>query len=608
MSPHDISGGTVQTARWSSRREHPNPLVSVTRHRNHHTHPADDHADTRDRRRDRQWLAYDAPVRGRRTPPQRFAAGSCLCLGACRDFGDRPVRRDQSRRRCGSVRFQLPAVLDRAGRVDPRPDLGGDRDQPASGAHRLAGMAARTLVGIPCLAGRSRPCTRLGLRCPIRLAAGSRVALRGFRDHCGSLATGHCRDVEAAARRAICRRSGDRRWRHCLDALRAASARMGADGSDGAQSTGRWVMAVATHTSRSAVGVAGPPTSVPRLLAGVRAHHGRMDLSTHLHWYGDPFVPGLDVQGRLTEVVARSGLTGRGGAGFPTSRKLESVAHQRGRTVVVINAMEGEPASAKDRYLLAVAPHLVLDGAAIAAGEVGANAVAVAVRRDCPDAIRSLERALDERRRHRIDRVDPSVHAGPPRYVGGEESALVHWLNGGPIKPLAVPPRPFERGVGGKPTLILNAETAAHLALITRYGSAWFRHVGTHGTPGTALMTIGGAVMTPGVAEVAIGQPLATVIRACRPESEPEMLLVGGYFGGWIPWSSAGQLTMDPGELRAAGAASAPGSSSPPPPAPVCWPKPPGSRHTWRRKAAALRAVFQRYCRRRRRPPIAVFK
>ena len=140
---------------------------------------------------------------------------------------------------------------------------------------------------------------------------------------------------------------------HCLDALRAASARMGADGSDGAQSTGRWVMAVATHTSRSAVGVAGPPTSVPRLLAGVRAHHGRMDLSTHLHWYGDPFVPGLDVQGRLTEVVARSGLTGRGGAGFPTSRKLESVAHQRGRTVVVINAMEGEPASAKDRYLLA---------------------------------------------------------------------------------------------------------------------------------------------------------------------------------------------------------------------------------------------------------------
>ena len=176
------------------------------------------------------------------------------------------------------------------------------------------------------------------------------------------------------------------------------------------------------------------------------------------------------------------------------------------------------------------------------------------MRRDCPDAIRSLERALDERRRHRIDRVDPSVHAGPPRYVGGEESALVHWLNGGPIKPLAVPPRPFERGVGGKPTLILNAETAAHLALITRYGSAWFRHVGTHGTPGTALMTIGGAVMTPGVAEVAIGQPLATVIRACRPESEPEMLLVGGYFGGWIPWSSAGQLTMDPGQLRAAGA------------------------------------------------------
>ncbi len=222
--------------------------------------------------------------------------------------------------------------------------------------------------------------------------------------------------------------------------------------------------------------------------------------------------------------------------------------------MVVINAMEGEPASAKDRYLLCVAPHLVLDGAALASLEVGGDAVAIAVRRDRPDAVHSLNRALDERRRLGIDHVDPTVHTGPPRFVGGEETALVHWLNGGPIRPLAVPPRPFERGVGGKPTLILNAETAAHIALIARYGSAWFRQVGTGEVPGTALMTIGGAISQSGVAEVAIGQPLATIIEACDPTSEPEMLLAGGYFGGWLPWSTATRLTTDPHQLRAAGA------------------------------------------------------
>ena len=140
--------------------------------------------------------------------------------------------------------------------------------------------------------------------------------------------------------------------------------------------------------------------------------------------------------------------------------------------------MEGEPASAKDRYLLSVAPHLVLDGLALAAAEVDADAVMMAVRRDRTDAVRSLERALAERHRAGLDRIEPSLHQGPPRYVGGEETALVHWLNGGTIRPTAVPPRPFQRGVSGRPTLVLNVETIAHIALLARYGDAWFRSVG----------------------------------------------------------------------------------------------------------------------------------
>ena len=208
-------------------------------------------------------------------------------------------------------------------------------------------------------------------------------------------------------------------------------------------------------------------------------HIGPHDLHDHFDYYGDPAIGRLRRE-RLTGIVERSGLTGRGGAGFPTARKLEAVRSRRGRAVVVVNGMEGEPASARTATV-GIAPHLVLDGAALAAAAVGADAVLVAVRRDRVGAVHSLGRAMAERREAGIDDVEPSVYHGPPRYVGGEESALVHWLNGGPSVRSTVPPRPFERGVDGRPTLVLNVETLAHLALIARFGDAWFRSVGPSG-------------------------------------------------------------------------------------------------------------------------------
>ena len=277
-----------------------------------------------------------------------------------------------------------------------------------------------------------------------------------------------------------------------------------------------------------------------------------MNLNDHLDYYGDPGTAAYAT--RLWTTVERSGLIGRGGAGFPTARKLDAVRRGRGRPIVVVNGMEGEPGERERPVPVSVAPHLVLDGAALAAAEVGADAVMVAVRRDRADAVHSLIRAVAERHQTGLDRIEMSVHQGPPRYVGGEETAVVHWLDGGSIRPLAVPPRPFQRGVSGHPTLVLNVETLAHLSLIARYGDGWFGSLGPSHAPGTTLMTVTGAVANGGVAEVAMGSSLNAVVEACDPHSRPAMVLAGGYFGGWIPWDSCPGLRVDPHQLRKSGA------------------------------------------------------
>src|SRR6185312_12145452 len=139
---------------------------------------------------------------------------------------------------------------------------------------------------------------------------------------------------------------------------------------------------------------------------------------------------------------------------------------------------EGEPASGKDRLLLEHLPHLVLDGAALAAGAIGATEVVLCMSEQDRRALDVVINALDDRPDGRAFRVQ----AVPERYVASEESALVRGLDGGPALPAYVPPRPFERGI-----LIQNAETLAHVALIARHGAEWFRAVGTPDDPGTTL-------------------------------------------------------------------------------------------------------------------------
>lgn len=307
----------------------------------------------------------------------------------------------------------------------------------------------------------------------------------------------------------------------------------------------------AEPTTRGEDQATGPHGS--RLLAGWYTAGVPADLRDHLARYGRPPVPRPPAA--LIRAVDEAGLTGRGGAAFPTGRKLRTVAGGRGTAVVVANGMESEPASRKDAALLDLAPHLVLDGATMAAAAVGADEIHLCLPRTADARLRALHTAVDERRRVGLDPVPIRVHGLPHHYVSSEETSLVRWLNGGDARPSSTPPRPFEKGVNGRPTLVDNVETLAHLALIARYGPAWFRATGRPDAPGTTLVTLSGAVRMPGVYEIPLGTPLGSVLEyAGGPVGPPRAFLVGGFFGSWLPADQAWDLPFTKADLAAAGA------------------------------------------------------
>jgi len=297
--------------------------------------------------------------------------------------------------------------------------------------------------------------------------------------------------------------------------------------------------------------------ALPRLLAGV----GRdlvLGLAGHEREYGTLWLRGPAGNRRperLIDIVEAAGLTGRGGSGFPTGRKMRSVAG-RGEAVVVANGAEGEPASAKDRLLLSYLPHLVLDGITLAADAVGATEAHLCVHRQEHDLIDGLAAAVAERRHAGLDPVPIQVTGIPGRYVSSEQSSIVQYLNGGPAKPTFSPPRPHESGVRGRPTLVNNVETLAHVALIARHGDRWFRSAGLPSAPGSMLVTVDGAVRWPGVYEIELGTAAGEVVAlAGGPAEDLQALLIGGFFGAWLPVEVAWPVPMTQAGLRAAGGA-----------------------------------------------------
>jgi NADH:ubiquinone oxidoreductase subunit F (NADH-binding) len=280
-----------------------------------------------------------------------------------------------------------------------------------------------------------------------------------------------------------------------------------------------------------------PPTDRLRLLAGWAETGAVSRYPDHRRRYGPlPLLAGA----RIVEVVARSGLRGRGGGRFPTARKLAAVAERRGRRIVVANGCEGDPASRKDGVLLELAPHLVLDGIALAARAVGADDAVLAVH-----AGSRLLRPLAAALRDRADEIPVELAEIPRSYVASEESALVNALTTGDARPTVTPPRPAQRGVRGLPTLVDNVETLAHLALLARRGDAWFREAGTPDLPGTTLVTVGGAVAQPGVYEIDPAMPVADLLALAGGAAQPlRAVLVGGLGGSWLPLPGAACAPM----------------------------------------------------------------
>ena len=294
--------------------------------------------------------------------------------------------------------------------------------------------------------------------------------------------------------------------------------------------------------------VTAPDQRLPRLLLGV-GEQPTARLERHLDLHGP--MPDLRrwAPSQLIEIAESAGLRGHGGASFPVGQKLRAVASQRGRKIVLANGAEGEPASKKDRVLLRELPHLVLDGAAFAARAVGAKAAIVAVSDADERSIGSLERAIDERSSARLrDEPRLSLFLTPSRYIAGQETALINLVNTGVALP-TFGARPFERGVRQLPTLVQNVETLAHLALIARHGASWFRQIGTPEDPGSALITVSGAVRSPGVYEIEHGTPLSDVLESAEADRQPAAVLIGGYFGSWVEAAQVPRILLARAEL-----------------------------------------------------------
>lgn len=305
-----------------------------------------------------------------------------------------------------------------------------------------------------------------------------------------------------------------------------------------------------------------PGEPAARLLAGPPAAAGAEPLVEHCRRLGPlPITTVRTAPGEralLLAALRASGLRGRGGGEFPLSRKLETAAAAASAgeaPIVVVNGSEGEPASRKDRVLLELRPHLVLDGATLAAAACGAERVVCYLH---PERLRSwhtLQRAVEERRIAGV--VEPPIvlAAAPGGYVGGESGAVVDGLEGGPALPSRRDLPVAASGVAGRPTVVANVETHAHLALVARFGAEWFAEAGTPPCPGSTLVTLGGNVATPGLvvellAPVAGGALLAELGGL---DEAPAAVLVGGYGGRWLEGRAFCASPVDRGVLREAG-------------------------------------------------------
>jgi NADH:ubiquinone oxidoreductase subunit F (NADH-binding) len=262
-------------------------------------------------------------------------------------------------------------------------------------------------------------------------------------------------------------------------------------------------------------------------------------------------LPRLDADA-LHGLVDRARVRGRGGAGFPFATKLDAVRTRTRRTrraVVVVNLSEGEPASAKDSVLALHRPHLVLDGAVAAARALGTREVHVVLPGERDHVAAAMTAAVGER----DDGLDVRLHTAEPRFVAGQARAVLELLAGRPNLPVtAWQPEAFE-GHRGRPTLLSNAETWAHVGLLALRGAESYGLLGTDAEPGTTLLTVNDLTRpdgTPEVVEVEHGSRLRDVLPTAALDAPS---LVGGFHGAWATGPTLAGARVSAARLKAVG-------------------------------------------------------
>ncbi len=269
----------------------------------------------------------------------------------------------------------------------------------------------------------------------------------------------------------------------------------------------------------------------------------------------------------IIEEVQKSGLRGRGGAGFPTHRKWEMVRGQPSAVKYIIcNGDEGDPGAFMDRMLLESFPYRVIEGMIIAARAIGAHQGFLYIRAEYPAAVRQVSIALRRCRERGFlgdsimgspFNLDLSIKQGAGAFVCGEETALIHSIEGQRGTPRVRPPYPAESGLWGKPTLINNVETYSVLPWIFRNGAAAFAELGTETSRGTKVFALAGKVVRGGLIEVPMGVPLRAIVEdiggGVAPGRRFKAVQIGGPSGGCVPAELA-DTPVDYEALAAVGA------------------------------------------------------
>ncbi|MEA2682061.1 MAG: NADH-quinone oxidoreductase subunit [Chloroflexota bacterium] len=306
----------------------------------------------------------------------------------------------------------------------------------------------------------------------------------------------------------------------------------------------------------------------PRLTRDIEME-GLRTLEGYRRWGGYRAIArGLKMApGDIAQAVTDSGLTGRGGAGFPTGRKWSLMPKDKHPRYLVANADESEPGTFKDRYLMERNPHLLLEGVLLSARAVEADQAFIYVRGEYAEIQQVLQEALDEARQANLVgddilgsgwNLDVVIHGGAGAYICGEENALLESLNGNRGRPRPKPPYfPAAIGLYDAPTALNNVETLCNVPLIVDNGADWFKSVGTEKATGTRLMCLSGQVNRPGIYEVPQGMAAMTLINevagGMRDGKKLKCVQPGGSSSQFLTAAQLEDTTMDADSLRAHG-------------------------------------------------------